>query len=151
MWGNALGWCISAVMVLATAGGLAWLNHNMQTISQRTAFSSDSANGAAIELPVAPRTVLPSMTELADGGAIYRRAIDEYLKDPMPYGRFSRSGVANQIPDIPAIRILIEATNCSTAAIFVESPSQIVSYAPEKVQLEALRTMAICARRAGQL
>jgi hypothetical protein len=151
MWGNALGWCISAVMVLGTAGGLAWLNHNMQTVSPRTAFSADSENGAAIELPVAPSTVLSAMADTTDAAALYRKAMAVYQSDPETYGRFSRSGQLRDIQDVPALQILMEATNHSAAALFIESPAEIVNYDPEKPAIEALRTLAICARRAGQL
>jgi hypothetical protein len=151
MWGNALGWCISAVMVVATAGGITWLNRNMESISSRTAFSRDSDNGAAIALPVAPLTVLPGMTEPTDAGPIYRRAIEAYQKDPATYGRFSRAGRVNDVIDVPAIRILTEATNCSGATIFSDEPAQVVNFNPDKPELEALRTLGACARRAGQL
>jgi hypothetical protein len=151
MWGNALGWCISAVMVLATAGGITWLNNNMETISARTEFSKDSSNGAAIALPVSPLAVLPSMTDPTDAGPIYHRAIEAYLSNPAAYGRFSRAGRIGDIQDLPGVRILLEATRCSRATLFADKPALIVNFNSPKQELDALRTLGECARQAGQL
>jgi hypothetical protein len=151
MWGNALGWCISAVMVLATSGFITWLNHNMQSVSPRTEFSSRSDSAPAIEFPAPPITVVPTMTHQSDGGPIYRRAIDEYLKSPLVYERFARAGTLDDLYQVPAIKVLIEATNCETATLFADQPGKIVNFNNDKPELEALRTLGACARHAGML
>src|SRR5262245_25792373 len=102
-------------MVLATAAGVAWLQRNMEAISSRTAFSRDADHGAALALPVPPITVLPTMTDPTDAAPIYRRAIEQYNADPFVYGKFARSGRPNDLPDVPAIKTLTEATQCSRA------------------------------------
>jgi hypothetical protein len=138
-------------MVLATAAGVTWLQRNMEAISSRTAFSRDADHGGPVSLPVPPIIVLPTMTDPTDAAPIYRRAIEQYNADPFVYGKFARSGRANDLPDIPAIKTLVEAAHCAHGNLFAASPSEIVSYNPDKPTLEAVRTLGACARRAGQL
>jgi hypothetical protein len=73
MWGNALGWWISALIVLVTASLIGWVQYSSKLVTPRTEFSRDSTHGAAIALPVAPKVVLPSMTDPADAGDLYRQ------------------------------------------------------------------------------
>ena len=70
MWGNTLGWWISALLVLVTASLIGWVQFSSKVVTARTEFSRDSAHGAAIALPVAPKVVLPSMTDSADAGDV---------------------------------------------------------------------------------
>ncbi|HWP40718.1 MAG TPA: hypothetical protein VNL70_07320, partial [Tepidisphaeraceae bacterium] len=151
MWGNALGWCISLAMVVGTAIGLVWLNDAVSTVSPRTPISLDGKLGGAIELPVPPLTVVPSIARNADATDVYRHALQQYQQDPQAYGRFARSGLIGDLDDVPGIWTLIQATDCITAHFSQADPSQIVNYQSEPPILEALRTLGACARRAGQL
>jgi hypothetical protein len=152
MWGNTLGWSISLALVVLTTVSVAWLDRATRTISAQTQFSLDEKNGAAIELPISPSTVLPRMTDPTDAGPIHRRAIDQFHNDPTSYGRFARSGTsADEIESLPAIKILVEATNCASADLFASKPAQIVNLNGDKPDLEALQTLGAASRRAGQL
>lgn len=152
MWGNALGWCISAVMVVATAVGVIWLEHNMDSVSGRTEFSLRQEDGGVIALPVPPLTVLPGMTDEIDAGPIYRAAVEQYQRDPVTYGRFARSGRERDIEEIqPGVRVVLQARTARHAILFAGNPSEIVNYNAERPALEALTVLGACARRAGQL
>lgn len=151
MWGNRLGWILSAVSVVGIAMFISWVNAVAEQAGPRTDFSYDTANASAIELPVPPKSVLPTMTQFTDAAPIYRRAIAQYEKAPLTYEGFARAGRQRDIEDIPAIQILPEATNCASARLFAEMPGEIVNFTNEKPALDALRTLGMCARRAGQL
>src|SRR4051812_8918965 len=118
MWGNALGWSISLVWVLAVASGVWFTNQMVQHVSPRTDFSYDSDNAAEITLPVPPDLVVPGMTDPADASPIYRRVIEQVLRDPIQYDHFARSGKVEGIGDVPAVNILPEATHCASAKLF---------------------------------
>ena len=46
MWGNSLGWAISALIVAATITGLAWVSRQLNTLSNPTDFSTTSGAAA---------------------------------------------------------------------------------------------------------
>jgi len=154
MWGNGLGWSISLVWIVAVATGLWFLNQMVHHVSPRTDFSYDAANAAEITLPVPPDLVLPGMTDPSDAAPIYRRAIAEFERDPLnaiTYDHFLRSGRLRDIPEVRAINILPEATQCASAKPFASNPAEIVNYDNEKPALDALRSIGQCAIRAALL
>jgi hypothetical protein len=149
MWGNALGWTISLVLVVATAGAIRWLDRNARMISAPTAFVEDHAN-LAIALPIPPGTIV-DMTDPADAAATYRGAIDDYNQQPYIYERFARDGRLHDLDSVPTLDNLTGATHSASANIFAANPSEIVNYNDDKPALDALRTLGACAIRAGQL
>jgi hypothetical protein len=151
MWGNRLGWSIAAGIVVVTVGFLLWVSISAQDVSPRTDFTRDPKTTELIILPVAPKTVLPSMTSGEDAGAIYRRAIAAFAAEPTVYTDFARGGRERDLEFIPAIYILAQATGCESGDIFASDPGRIVTLANEKPDLEALVSLAACARRAGML
>lgn len=150
MWGNRLGWVLSAISVIGVVGFLFWMNAIAERVAPRTTASSDPQFTGAIELPIAASTVVPSRNN-ADAGPIYRRAIEQYLQNPRTYEMFARSGRVEEIRNVPAIKLLLEASDHSTARIFQDHPSEVVNYINEKPALEAVRHLGVCARVAGQL
>jgi len=151
MWGNALGWCISLAMVVGTAIGLVWLNDAVSIVSPRTRISLDGKLGNAIELPVPPVAVVPSISRKADAADVYRRALEQYQQNPLAYEKFARSGLLRDLEDVAGIWTLVQASDCIEARLFEADPSQIVNYRSERPPLDGLRTLGACARRAGQL
>ncbi len=81
MWGNKQGWLISAVIVLA----MSWMLYavgRVDDVSRPTGKFRDTMN-APVAAPVDPlATVKGVMTEPCDSADSYRKAIDEYLKEP---------------------------------------------------------------------
>jgi tetratricopeptide (TPR) repeat protein len=151
MWGNALGWCISLAMVVGTAIGLVWLNDAVSTVSPRTRISLDGKLAGAIELPVPPVAVVPSISRNTDAADVYRKALEQYQQNPLAYEKFARSGLLGDLEDVAAIWTLVQASECIEARLFETDPAQIVNYHSERPPLDGLRTLGACARRAGQL
>jgi hypothetical protein len=150
MWGNALGWSISLLMVIAAVAGVRWLDRSARILSAPTTFSQNSEHTAAISLPVSPKKVLPT-TNPSDAAPIYRAAIAMYEQEPETYERFARDGRLREVDTVPAIDILTQATEYESADFFTQNPREIVNYQNEKPALDALQTLGACARRAGQL
>src|SRR5437867_2597539 len=77
MWGNALGWTISGILLVLLAFGVAMINRASE-ISPPTEFGKDPAHLEVLEFTgVSPRAVV-TMTETGDAGSIYRQAIADY-------------------------------------------------------------------------
>ena len=59
MWGNALGWTISGILLAAMLYTVHLIDRAGR-VSSPTGFSADPAHLAIVALPVPPRTVLPT-------------------------------------------------------------------------------------------
>lgn len=151
MWGNALGWFISCLIVLATVTSIALVQRSATVVTAPTEFAADPKHGAAVLLPADVKLVVPSMVDPADAGEFYRAALEQFEKDPGAYSQFSRTGKVQDVEYIPAINPLIQATHCSTGSIFKSSPADLINLNNEKPPLMALRTLGDCMIRLGLL
>jgi hypothetical protein len=149
MWGNALGWCISAVIVAATALGLVVLQERITTVSPTTDLAT-SANGAALALSIAPAAVL-APADHADTGLLYRKAIEDFEADRTPYMDFLQRGTKLEPSDLPALDHLLAAAKHGRADIFASHPETIITYERTVPELEALRSLGQCAVRIALL
>jgi hypothetical protein len=150
MWGNALGWCISAVIVAATALGLIALQSRITTVSPTTELAS-AANGAALSLSVSPGVVL-APTDQADAGLLYRKAIEDFEADRAPYTDFLQRGTKLEASDLPALDHLLAAAKHGAADIFASHPETIITVRAHRCpELEALRSLGQCAVRIALL
>jgi hypothetical protein len=150
MWGNVLGWCISLLMVASSVCGIVWLDRSARMVSNRTEFSRDPNNAAAIVLPISPSTLV-DMSDPADAAPIYRGAIDDYAQTWLMYDQFARDGRLSDVDSLPAVESLTAATHNASAKLFAPNPSEIINFRNEKSALDALRTLGTCAIRLGQL
>lgn len=150
MWGNALGWCISVLIVVATFGGVILLDRHLSTVTPVTEFVRDPANLLPIELPVPPRSLLPP-AKSADAADWYRQAIELYSQRPDDYERFAASARrSDDANGLDALDLLIPASECSHMNLFASSPPSIVRYG-DKPQLAAIRMLGKSANRLGAL
>src|SRR5689334_6263960 len=99
MFGNALGWSISVMMVLVTAGTLYELS---RPPGESRPAGLIKGTDQPIKLPVDPATIVPPGQTDCDAGTLYRSAIEEYWKDPKPYER-AASSPPSELTAIPLI------------------------------------------------
>lgn len=151
MWGNRLGWILSAISVAAIVIFLRILSQNADRAAPRTDFSRNPDTCSVIALPIDPAIVLPDLSDPRDSSVTYRRATDLYLAKSIAYEQFARAGRPADIDDLPAIKVLLDATNSRTARFFDTSPKSIINYDAEKPPLDALRTLGRGANRYGLL
>ena len=150
MWGNALGWTISLLIVVATAAGLVFFERHLANLTPTTDLVRDPAALAPIELPVAPTSVLPP-SDSCDAGPIYRQAIEEVLAHLDDYERFAAHGrTSDEAKRLSAIELLTTASGCSQMSLFTRAPAEVIDYGP-KPELQAIRLAGRCANRLGML
>ena len=152
MWGNSVGWIISAIITLAMAGWL-WFLSVSTAPTPPTAFSSDPQNLAAIELPAPPADALPPR-EPCDAGPLYRQAIDAYHANRTIYEDFSRLGTLNSAnaTKLDAIELLVQAAKCDDMKLFSPQPRELINYQRTRPPLEALEALGrVCVDRLGLL
>jgi hypothetical protein len=142
MWGNAPGWAISAVMVLATAGMLYYLSLPPE-VSKPAGLIPLAYK--PVELPANPGAVLPPGTKDCDAGDLYRQAIDLYLKDPKPY----TDAVRANPQDLVAVQLVLNARDCGRMRLFVATPQEVINYNNDQPQLEALVKLGDAANSVG--
>ncbi len=149
MWGNRLGWRISAGIVVLVIG-LVVLLQMTNTISPPTALGKNPKNLALIELPVAPSSVLKTMTDDCDAGDLYRKAIAEYRKNPAPYDNFDSK---RPLPtaQLTALGPLLMAAHCKNMTLFSRDPEKVINYASEHPDIEAIATIGNAAVKVGML
>jgi hypothetical protein len=150
MWGNTLGWCISAVLLAALLGGVALLNRPLE-VSAATEFGRDANNLAVLAFtPPGPRGVT-SMPDSGDASQLYRDAITEYDAHRAEYEAFASNGRADAIDRLAALKVLLRAAPISHAQIFARQPADIVNYDNEHPRLETLKALGAIAARAALL
>ena len=150
MWGNALGWFISLLIVVATATGLVFFQRHLADLTPTTDLVGDPMMLAPLALPVSPESVV-APRDACDAGPIYRQAIERVLADRDAYERFAADGRGSEeAKGLAAIELLVSARPCSRMSLFSTAPSEVVSYG-NKPELQALRAAGLCAVRLGLL
>jgi hypothetical protein len=151
MWGNSLGWGISAIIVAVTVGALVWVSRTLHTISDPTDFSTRSGAADAIAAPAPPAGALPNDAGGVDSVALYRQAIDLYQKNTTDFDEFARHPARPELAAVePAVELLRTATGKNSLGIFSGTPQDAVSY-ETNTPLEALKTLGDCATGVGLL
>jgi hypothetical protein len=151
MWGNALGWKISAAIVIVVVGFLFMLART-DTLSPPTAFST----GSVMEpLPPIPGVadVLP-MTDDPDAATTYAKAIASYQKNRRAYESFANS-VKTDAGAIAPLKEGLDAlragTRMSKLTLFTSKPDTVIRYDTSTGDAGALAAVGRAAARLGFL
>jgi hypothetical protein len=153
MWGNALGWRISAVMfVVAMAAGL-WLRAQMQ-ITDPTSLSMDEKNLAELSPPM-PAEAIVTQDQPGDAGEKYAAAAAINQNDPDACDDYSQN-LRGAPP--PAMQLVLDATHLSQMNLFGKDPGSIIDYQSEHPELDGLarigqemESAALRLQRAGKM
>jgi hypothetical protein len=151
MFGNRLGWGISAVIVLF-AGFLAQLIHSAGRPTPPTGWVAKTVQ------PLSPPAgsdgvVSGGMSEARDAGELYRQAIDDYESNTAAYAAIATAKDIDPaaIAARPGLQALLDATHCATMNLFAAKPQEVVNYDAEKPAMEALHEVGRSATRIGLL
>ena len=149
MFGNWIGWLISAVIALLVGALLLFLPALVLRPSPPTALGANAAN-LTLQMPISPRTLAPRMTREADAGPLYRQAIDAYGKSPRLYDDFRKrtDWKDSDIRKLTALEPLLQAADAKNATIFAGTPRDVIRY-DRKEPLRALETVGKAANWAG--
>jgi hypothetical protein len=146
MFGNRLGWGISAVLA-AAMGLLLWVIVGLNAVSQPSqGLVARTGNVSLnllshpeildpIQLPFNAQAILPSMTDAQDAALLYRQAIEECRSDVYTYRDIyqdkSKKPKSDSYKDLPAIVFIVDARNCTTMNLFAAKPEEVVDYGKE--------------------
>ena len=133
MWGNVLGWKISAVMFLLAVALGAWLHVQMQT-TDPTELSLNPSNLAELSPPMPARPIVDRNIP-GNAGEKYSAAISLFDDNADACEEFA------QKPEGPVpqpMQLLLDATHLSSMNLFASNPSLIVDYQSEHPPLDNL-------------
>jgi hypothetical protein len=132
MWGNALGWRISAVLFVLAMGVGLWLRGQMQ-ITDPTALSVDPKNLAPLSPPIGDGIL--SQDKPGDAGEKYASAAALYQSDPDSCDDFTTK------PDGPppaAMQQILDAAHLSSMNLFAKDPAGLIDYQSDHPVLDGL-------------
>ncbi len=129
MWGNRLGWMISAGVAIVTIGLYAMLIIILNAESDPTALTTKAGAMDAISLPTDPAGVFSPGNGSADE---YAQAIAEFRANQRDYTKYLSSGKVDSadFKKLKAVEMLLD--NPGKGAIFAGQPSEIATYDPKQ-------------------
>jgi hypothetical protein len=138
MFGNRLGWGISAVIVIF-AGLLGRLVYQIAQPSPPTGWIDSTIQ--PITSPGSVDPIIPNMTGNRNAGDFYRKAISDYRQNPAAYDTVA-NGKPPTVSAVPGVRALIDATQFERMDLFRSDPRQVINYEHDKEPLFALHQVA---------
>jgi hypothetical protein len=153
MFGNRLGWGISAVIIVGTTLIMWWLYQAGSQIAAPGTVGLNAAN-YSMQLPLDPRSLATWMSEEQDAMAIYKEAIAEYDAKPRAYNIYIERGKLNS-PEYAAVEkgvnLLVKASTMRRPGVFADRPGELITYDSDRPALkEALRTIGKTAMKVGR-
>ena len=152
MWGNALGWRISAVMFVLAMGLGLWLREDMQ-ITDPTSLSLDEKNLAELSPPM-PAEAIVAQDQPGDAGEKYAAASAAYQEDSDGCDQYSQKPEG---PPPPAMQLVLDATHFSQMDLFEKNPGEVIDYQSDHPALDSLakvgqemESAALLLERAGK-
>ncbi len=147
MWGNRLGWGISAVIALVAISSLRFYARGAGMISPPTSFGVDAADDV-LGISVPAQSVIGS-DKPCDAAQPYSEALALYRREPGVYDDVAAgTSRASDVSRLPAVQRLIEGTHCRHMSLFAGEPDRVVRYG-DAPDIEALRTIGKAAVRVG--
>jgi hypothetical protein len=152
MFGNLIGWIISAVIVVLAL----LLGRGVLSISQPTAPTGWVAStvkplGA---LDDAARAVLPPMNNLKDDAAdLYRQASVDYDHSSVVYDSLQKERDLKEVDytSLPGIDAVVKAGTCPSMELFKSTPAEIVGFQTDVTVLDNLQQVANAMERVVSL
>jgi hypothetical protein len=161
MFGNKLGWSISAALTIAILAVVSYLNKLNAISPPSQGVVVRSANVSLnlaqhpellepIQLPFDPKAVYPAMSESKDAGPTYRQAITAYQTNRTAYDNLfdSRNNPrTTHLKELPAIELLVQARTADRMSLYAGSPEEIVNYNYSPAGIGALYQLGKSASR----
>jgi hypothetical protein len=150
MWGNRLGWGISAAIILF-ACFIGYLIEQAGLPTPPTGWVTQSVH--PLETPADANQVVPGMTGARDAGDFYRQAIADYQSSPSFYDQLAEARDFDPavVAQRPGLKALLDAATCSTMNLFQATPQDVVNYESERAPLEAIEKVGMAAARIALL
>jgi hypothetical protein len=153
MWGNFLGWRISAVIFAVAMGAAIWLRGEMQ-ITDPTSLSLDPKNLAELAPPIGAEAIV-TQDQAGDAGEKYLAASQAYQDDPDTTDEYSQKPEG---PPPPPMELVMEGTHLSQMNLFARNPGEVIDYQTDHPELDGLgkigdemESAALRLQRAGKM
>ncbi len=133
MWGNRLGWIISAAITVVTFVLYAILLIG-PSVTEPTELTRKAGALDVLSLPGNPKSLLPSGSA-SDATDLYQQAINAYKSDPTAFENYALTGKLNtpQFKAVsPAMDLLISAVGATKSGVFAKKPAEVVMYNPDQ-------------------
>jgi hypothetical protein len=143
MWGNWLGWAISAVLLLVTGSGFYKLA--VPPPESSPAHLIPESLMRDLSLPEGTEKVMPPGKREGDAGFLYLQAILRYKEKPAPYN----DPIHAAPNDLPSIDFLRQAADLRRMNLFEARPEKVINYNNELPELDALIKIADAADTMG--
>ncbi len=147
MWGNRLGWLISAVIVALIVGAFAWASYAAGRTTPPSEFSQKTENFDALEFPGDPAHLLTiADMKSRDGGELYWTAIKTIRDNPDIYENAKAD--LTRVSEYTVLEPILEAAHHPTADIFRSRPDAVVKFG-KKPPLDAIEKAGTLCRGIG--
>jgi len=148
MWGNPLGWIISAGLSLALSFLLYIGAMPPKPTPPINAPVLDVAR-KPIALPVAPDTVVRLGAKPGDAGSLYRKAIEEYQANSDTYAKFSERPTSVSAKQLVVTDLILQARDLKDCTLFQNKLTEAINYDNAEPSLDAIQNAgSICCRLA---
>jgi len=150
MFGNRLGWGISAVIVMFAAF-LAYLIYQAASVTPPTGWVQKTVR--PLTAPGGADALVAGASEPRDAGELYHRAIDDFVANQSAYDSLSAAKEFDPaaVAARPGVAAVIDATHCATMNLFAANPQEIVLYDSDKPPLDAIHQVGKVVARLGLL
>ena len=143
MWGNWIGWVISAVLLGASGAGF----YHLAVPPPESApvhLIPDSLM-RNLSLPEGTDKIVPPGKREGDAGQLYLQAMMRFKANPTPYN----DPIHAAPNDLPAIDLLRQATDYRRMSLFEARPQLLINYNNDLPELDALIKIADAADTVG--
>ncbi len=150
MFGNALGWCLSLILVIATVGSIAYIDRTTRP-TPPDAFGLIAENSAPLSLPDIGDIVSQQPGE-ADATAQYSAALDLVSNHRDAFDVFAQSSESETPKAVTtALQLLTQAARFSGGSIFQTAPQLLIHYNNESPKLKDAQRLGKASMRAAQI
>jgi hypothetical protein len=138
MFGNRLGWGISAAIVVCTTLLMWWLYTAGTQIAPPATVGLNAAN-YTMQLPLDPRSLATWMSEDQDAIVIYKEVIADYDAKTQAYNAYIERGRLNS-PELrqieKGVNLLVKASTMKRPGVFSDRPGELITYDSDRPALK---------------
>ncbi|HRK29658.1 MAG TPA: hypothetical protein PLD59_01165, partial [Tepidisphaeraceae bacterium] len=151
MFGNALGWALSILLVVAVVASVSYIDRTARP-TPPDAFGLDARNAAPLRLPdvssIAPRVA----GREAEATALYGQALQLVAQNRAAFDAFNRADHSDTPePVAEAGQLLIRATGLAGGSIFQHRPEALIHYRSETPELTDVERLGKASLRGAMI
>jgi hypothetical protein len=138
MWGNRLGWIISAGIAAVFGFALVYV---ALPASMEPPTGQLSVGLQVATLPVDPLSIFKPGTSDQDAGDLYREAMHDYDVNTQQYKDWEDNPNSALAADPAGVEKIVAARDCAKMNLFAKEPSELINYENDHPSLTAIHTV----------